>query len=246
MIRKSRLASQVRAWLIYSIAIGWLIPALTAGSLPSGDEILYRVEMENIRRHLQLSEYSGSRQYTLQNLRFGQEASVGLRMNYSHSEGERYTVLTRSGSTKLNGIIDRVLESEAGASLPAELGHHEVTSVNYRVRLLGMEVIAGRDCYVLTLAPKIKSRLLIAGKAWVDAGSYEVVRIEGQFVASLSILVGAPYIREEFVEVGGFWLPAHVQSVASSFLLGLTELNILFSNYQLARISLNTTIRASN
>ena len=67
----------------------------------------------------------------------------------------------------------------------------------------------------------------------MDAGSYAVVRIAGQFVASLSILVGAPRISEEFIEAQGFWLPGHVRSVTSSFLLGSTELDILFSNYQL-------------
>jgi hypothetical protein len=87
------------------------------------------------------------------------------------------------------------------------------------------------------LAPRSQSRLLIVGKAWVDAGCYAVVRIEGRFAASLSILVGAPHISEEFVEVHGFWLPGHVRTVASSFLLGPTELNILFSNYQLDRDS---------
>ena len=38
---------------------------------------------------------------------------------------------------------------------------------------------------------------------------------------------------EEFIEVRGFWLPAHLRSVTTSFLLGPTELNIVFSNYQL-------------
>jgi hypothetical protein len=234
MIRKSGRASRAGWWIVPWIVVIGPLPALTAGSLaPSSDEILRGIEIENIRHHLLLNGYSGSRQYTLQNLRFGKEASVALRMNYSHSGGERYTVLTRSGSDRLNSIIDRVLVSEAGASLPLELTRHEITSANYRVRLLGMEVAAGRDCYVLNLAPRTKSRFLIAGKAWVDTGTYAVVRIEGQFASSLSILVGAPYISEEFVEVGGFWLPAHVRSVTSSFLLGPTELDILFSNYLL-------------
>ena len=97
-----------------------------------------------------------------------------------------------------------------------------------------MQLTAGnaRSCYVLELTPRSKSPLLIAGKVWVDAGSYAVVRIEGRFAASLSILVGAPSISEEFVQVDGFWLPGHVRSVTSSFLLGPTELNIRFSNYQ--------------
>jgi hypothetical protein len=238
MIRESGLAPHVRSWLGCLIVTAVLSPTLKAGSLtPSSDEILFRVENENTRRHKLMKEYSGSREYTLQNLRFGKQAEVVVLMNYRQFEGERYTVLTRSGSDRLGGIIDMVLASEVGASLPSENARHEVTSVNYRVRLLGTEVAAGRICYVLDLTPRIKNRFLIVGKAWVDAGSYAVVRIEGQFAASLSILVGAPHISEEFVELQGFWLPAHVRSVASSFLLGPTELDIVFSNYQFDRDS---------
>jgi hypothetical protein len=60
------------------------------------------------------------------------------------------------------------------------------------------------------------------------------VRLDGRFAASLSILVGAPHLTEEFSYVDGFWLPAHVRSVATSFLLGPSELDILYSNYQLS------------
>jgi negative regulator of sigma E activity len=210
-----------------------LVPAFSAGPAePSGNEILARIECENNRRAALLKEYSGSRQYTLQNLRFGRQAAVGVRVSYRPVEGERYTVTTRSGSEKLNAIIDKVLASEADVSLPLEQARYQITSANYRVRLLGAEDAAGRHCYILSLAPKTKNRYLIAGKVWVDATSYAVVRIEGQFAASFSILLGAPRISEEFVEVHGFWLPGHVRSVTSSFLLGPTELEILYSNYQ--------------
>ena len=249
MSDESSLASQVRwwavAWVLAAVPaataqggkqIAGLIPTLTVVSVaPSSGEILARLESENNRRHVLLKEYSGSRQYTLQNERFGKQAAVAVLMSYRQVEGERYTVLTRSGSDRLGGIIDKVLASEAGASLPPENTRHQITSANYRVRLLGTEVAAGRSCYVLELAPRMKNRFLIVGKAWVDAGSYAVVRIEGQFAASISILVGAPRISEEFVEVQGFWLPGHVRSVTSSFLLGPTELEIRFSNYQLDR-----------
>ena len=251
MTNPSSHASRVRWWalgcLLVAIPaahaqagkqIAGLIPTLTAvPAAPSSGEILARLEGENNRRHVLLKEYSGSRQYTLENERFGKQAAVAVLMRYRQVDGERYTVLTRSGSDRLGSIIDKVLESEAGASLPPENARHEITSINYRVRLLGIELAAGRTCYVLELTPRIKNRMLIVGKAWVDAGSYAVVRIEGQFAASLSILVGAPRISEEFVEVDGFWLPGHVRSVTSSFLLGPTELDILFSNYQIDRDS---------
>jgi hypothetical protein len=222
----------------YAIAICGLIGTLAADSVvPTSDEILARVEIENSRRHTQMKEYSGSRQYTMQNLRFGKQAAVGVFMNYRQIEGEHYTVLTRSGSDKLNGIIDKVLSSEALASVPPENARHQITSANYRVRLAGTEIAGGRNCYVLELAPRMPLQSLIVGKAWVDAESYAVVRIEGQFAASTSVLMGATRISEDFIEVNGFWLPGHVRTVTSNFLLGPTELDILFSNYQFDRDS---------
>src|ERR1017187_3361593 len=219
------------------MVIGGVFGALTADSVaPTSDEILARIETEANRRHDQLKEYSGSRQYTLQNPRFGKRAAVDVLMNYRQVDGERYTVLTRSGSDSLNGVIDKVLASQAGASVPPEKALHQISSANYRVRLLGTEVAAGRSCYVLELTPRIKSKFLIVGKAWVDPDSYGVVRLEGQFAASSSILLGAPSISEEFIEVRGFWVPGHVRSITSSVLLGPTEMDILFSNYQLDQV----------
>jgi len=220
----------------YSIVVCGLMSSLPANSIaPSADEILAKVEAETNRRHLALAEYSGSRQYTVQNGRYGQQAAAAVLMTYRRIEGERFTVVTRSGSTRLNGIIDRLLSSEAGASLPPEDDRHQISAANYRVRLLGSEAAGGRNCYVLALSPRIKASYLIAGKAWVDTVNYAVVRTEGQFAASMSPLVGAPHIVEDYVEVHGFWLPGHVRSVTSSLLLGPTELDIQFSNYQLAR-----------
>ena len=200
---------------------------------PSGDEIIARVEIENARRHALLKDYSIALQYTLQNSRFGKQAAAEVLMRYRQIEGERYTVLTRSGSGSLNSVIDKVLASETGASLPPESAHHQINGANYRVRFLGTELAAGRFCYVLELTPRMKSRFLIIGKAWVDAESYGMVRLEGQFAASTSLLIGAPTLSEQFVKVQGFWLPAHVRSVSSSLLLGPSEMNIFFSNYQL-------------
>ncbi len=99
------------------VMVGGLIGTLAADSAPpSGNEILARVESESNRRHFLLKEYSGSRQYMMQNLRFGKEAAVAVLVNYRQVEGKHYTVLARSGSGKLNGIIDQVLASEAGAA----------------------------------------------------------------------------------------------------------------------------------
>jgi hypothetical protein len=50
----------------------------------------------------------------------------------------------------------------------------------------------------------------------------------------MSVLVGAPHLDEDFIELQGFWLPGHVRSITNSVLLGPTELEIVFSNYRIA------------
>jgi negative regulator of sigma E activity len=218
--------------LIVAISLS-LVPGLTADPVaPSSEEILARMEQETGRRLDLLKRYSGSRRYTLQSTRFGREAEVGIEMRYQEPDGEHYTVVKQSGSDKLIGVINTVLKSEARASTSPENAQHQVSAANYRARLLGTEFLAGRRCYVLGLTPRTKSRYLIVGKVWVDSESFGTVRIDGRFAASISILVGAPQLVEDFVEVNGFWLPGHVRSVSSSFLLGPIELDIAFSNYQ--------------
>ena len=229
MIRRLRLFA-----FGFLLVTGGLSQGPVADSVaPSGDEIIARVEVENARRYSILKDYSIALQYTLQNARFGKHAAAGVLMRYRQMEGERYTVLTRSGSGSLNSVIDKVLASETGASVPPESTHYQINGANYRVRFLGTELAAGRSCYVLELTPRVKSRFVIIGKAWVDAESYGMVRLEGKFAASTSVWIGAPTLSEQFVKVQSFWLPAHVQSVSSSLLLGPSEMNIFFSNYQL-------------
>ena len=81
-----------------SIVVCGLMSALPADSVaPSGDDILAKVEMETNRRHLELTEYSGSRQYTMQNGRFGQQAGAAVLMSYRQIEGDKFTVVTRTG-----------------------------------------------------------------------------------------------------------------------------------------------------
>jgi len=206
---------------------------------PSGDEILTRVETTNNQRELMLTGYAGSRQYKLQNLRFGKQAAVDVRMSYRQSQGAHYTVVARSGSDTLNCIIDKVIAQEKLANSPQENARHQLTPANYRVRLVGSEVINGSTCYVLELTPKVKDKLLIAGKAWIDTASYNVVRTDGRF-GSMSVLVGAPHVTEEFTEVHGFWMASHVRSISSSVLLGQNELNIYFSGYQFDQDSAST------
>src|SRR5436305_3123991 len=121
--------------------MSWL-PLVLVGSLlafaPLPDEstaesVLAKVELESGRRHTGLKEYSGSRVYTLLNQRFGKEAAATVFAKYRAAEGEHFTIVERSGSDRLNGIIDQVLSTEAAESVPPVNLGREISSANYRV-----------------------------------------------------------------------------------------------------------------
>jgi len=104
-----------------------------------------------------------------------------------------------------------VLASEALASVAPQNARHEISAANYQVRLLGTEV-AGGEAANSGATPKIKSRSLIVGKHGWTRGSYAVVRVKASSRASIRVWWAPGAFTEDFVEVLGFWLPAHVKS----------------------------------
>ena len=213
----------------------WGLIASAFGSGPvSGDEILARVA-DTATARLSIP-YSGLREYKLRNRRYDKEATVSVRMTYRPSVGKHFTVLARAGSQRLTAIVDRILDSEAEQSRPSKNTEHEIGPGNYRTRLRGTERVKGRPCYVIGLKPRHKSKYLIEGTVWVDAGSFGVVRLDGSTAASVSMWVGAPRITQEFTEISGLWLPSYVRSISSGMWLGTSELEIRYTAYQVGEI----------
>jgi hypothetical protein len=231
-------AGQLQLWrrmelMVVPLLLCWLTTASDAPAL-TGYDILTRVADGATLRHAAMPEYRGVRRYTVRNFRFRLQADATVTMSYSAASGKHFTVAARSGSEKLNGIIDRLLESEAEASRPSVSARSALSPANYHVGMAGVDEIGGRPCFVLALRPKTKSRYLIRGKAWVDLASFAVVRIEGTPAASVSWWLGEPRIIQEFAETAGFWLPVLMRSESSSFMLGSSQLEISYGEYELA------------
>ena len=212
--------------------------------VPSTDDILTRVANSSIKS--QAYTYSGLREYKLRNFRFDREAVVSVQVTYHPDAGTKYTVLERRGSPKLSEIVENVLDSEVDASRPAKSVEYEISPANYEACLRGTETIAGRICYVIDLVPRHKSKYLIKGTAWVDRGSYRLVRLEGHPSASVSMLIGAPRIRMEFGEINGLWLPTHTGAISNGLLLGKSELEIRYTDYLIRDLELPVASRSTD
>jgi hypothetical protein len=176
--------------------------------------------------------YSGLRHYTLDNPRFGKHASVTVRLTSRLGEAKQFTIVNRSGSERLIGIIEHLLKAEADSSRPGKTGDHEISPSNYTARLRGFDTISGHSCLVLDLTPKARSKYLLKGTAWVDKATNALVRLDGTTADSISFWVGSPRVVEDFAPVDGIWLLAHTKSTSSSMLLGESSLEIRYTDYQ--------------
>lgn len=222
--------------------VPWCLLPATRGADPSSDFILARVGDSSVKQRT--VAYSAVREYRLRNFRFDKEAMVTVQVSYRSDEGTKYTVLERSGSTKLTEVVEKLLDSEADVTRPSKLGEYEISPANYQACLRGTEMTGGRTCYVIDLVPKHKSKYLIRGKAWVDRNNYGVVRLEGATAASVSMWVGSPRIQLEFSEFDGVWLPSHTEAVSSGLFLGTSQLEIRYLDYLVTDLNHPVSSRA--
>ena len=195
----------------------------------STDEILARVADGTSKQRA--TPYSGLREYQLRNFRFDKQATITAQISYRPDAGMNYTILERTGSTKLLEILERVLESEADATRPNKIAEYEIGPENYESYLRGVEVMRGRNCFVIDLVPRHKNKYLIKGTAWIDESNYGVVRLRGVTAASVSMWIGRPHLELEFDEINGVWLPIDTGAVSSGLLLGTSELKIRYIDY---------------
>ena len=88
------------------------------------------------------------------------------------------------------------------------------------------------------------------GTARVDKASNALVRLDGTTAASVSVWVGTPHIIGDFAPLTGIWLPVHTMSKSTSLLLGESDLEIRYLDYEVksetltdgGRRALNSTI----
>ena len=111
---------------------------------------------------------------------------------------------------RINGIVfgDRrvprlpLLEPERVASPPLAI---ELTDV-YRYALEGQEVIDGASCYVVSFEPIDRRRPLFAGRAWVAADGFGLVKVSAVQTGLRGAIVTSQQTDEFRRDAGGLWL----------------------------------------
>jgi hypothetical protein len=216
---------------------------LFAVALNSPD-LIRGIDQAQTSREEKLTAYSVTETYKLHNARFTETAEMVVNVAYKRGAGKTYQVVSRTGPSFLQtGVLDKMLKEEAELSRGKTRESALVTSANYQMKPLGQQVLEGRTCEMIDLTPRKKSAHLLLGKAWVDARTHNLIRIEGKPTASPSFWAGSPKVIRDYAEIEGFSFAIRTHATSQSFLLGKSELSIEYNNYHVDHPETTNTIQ---
>ena len=206
--------------------------------MPSVDEIVEKVMAANAKRSTELRGFQSKRKYDLQyrGLLGGRQANMEVLATYSAPDERTFTVISQSGSKLLlNRVLLKLLDSEKEAFQHRK--QVELTPENYKFELVGTDRTAdGNACFVLAVKPRKQNKFLYAGKIWVDAHDFAVVRMQGEPAKSPSFWIRDTRIDCTWEKVGNFWFIAHNLSVSHIRMGGVATLNIDYDDYQITGV----------
>jgi hypothetical protein len=136
-------------------------------------------------------------------------------------------------------VIDRVfqklLQSEKEALTEENQARVALNKDNYHFALAGYESLPTGPCYILSVEPLTKNKLLYRGRIWVDTQDFAVVRIEAAPARNPSFWTKETRIEQTYAKVGEFWLPLSNRSSSSIRLGGHAYFTIDYQNYQVTK-----------
>ena len=195
--------------------------------------ITARMAQADEQRHASLPDFVATRKYVLRNSRMKRDAEMVVRVTYNNRQGKTFQVLEASGVEGISKtVFKHLIDAEKEASKTDNRARGSIKPQNYNFELLGTDIQDGRRCYVLGIHPKMKTKYVFIGKAWVDAEDFAVAKLEGHPAANISFWVGKPLITQTWRKTGAFWMPAHNSSRSDSRILGSSELTVQNSGYQ--------------
>lgn len=202
----------------------------------SKDTVISKTEAVIRARFANIQEYTVTEHYAVyRNGSTTPSAEKTVLAIYERSKGIKYTTISQSGSSIFQRrVIEPSLGSEKQIYDPTTRGQFILTTDNYEIGVEPAGLSIGiQDCVVLDVNARRSSVYLINGKAWVDAKTYLLVRIQGTQSESSSVWAGTPLITRDFTNVNGFAMVTHEKIEAHNFLLGQTVEEIEYKDYRI-------------
>ncbi len=190
-----------------------------AGSTPSVQELVSRMEAARIQSK-DTVPFQLTREYRMYHNDESQSASeVKAEISVVPPHEHDYKIIESKGNDRGEKVVRKILDHEAESDKmnppPSAL-----VSQNYDFSLIGEDHFQGARCFVLELKPKRKDPGLVNGRAWIDAQTYLVRKVEGEMSKSPSWWVKDVKLTVLFGEIGGIWTQLSSDATANVRLLG--------------------------
>ena len=223
--------------ILLSTAVGMQAQAATPVIAPelSTSEIVARMTDMNERRAAALKHFTSHRTYELDYTGFPSRKHARMEVEVAFDAPKKeLKIVSEDGSEMLrNHVLHKLVESEMETNDRGTKASTALTEANYEFTLAGRELKDGRDCYVLDVTPKVKSKFVYEGKVWVDAAEFAVVHIQAHPAKNPSFWVKRADIEHQYQKVGSFWLPVSNRSTSSTRMGGHAVLAIDYGSYNL-------------
>jgi len=199
----------------------------------------------NAARFQALQSYRGRRTYQVEYAGFHTafHAEMTVDVFYTAPDSKEFTIVSESGPKwMVSRVLKRLTETERDAQKGPNRSGVELNTQNYDFTSLEYQASSDGCSYILTVQPKVPSKLLYRGKVWVHERDFAVCRIEAQPSKNPSLWITRTDIRQNYQKIGELWLPLDNQSISTLRLGGRAILTIKYQNYDAAAEPLATGV----
>jgi outer membrane lipoprotein-sorting protein len=228
--------------LVSSASLLRVQAASDAVVIPSGSEVVAHLMERDAVRQAAISGYTATRRYTLDNK--SRHASMVVHMTVDLDGYKRFAIVDESGSSTVRKhVFHKILEEESAASNPKLRAQSQISPENYSLQSAGVEMVNHRRAYVIDLKPRKESKYLIAGRIWVDAEDYAVMRVEGKPAKNPSFWTKSVHFVHEYEKNGSFWFPISNRSETDARIFGRADLTIEYFDYAVSSRTLSAALK---
>jgi hypothetical protein len=144
---------------------------------------------------------------------------------YAPDAGFRYTVTAEGGHAYIrNKVLRGVLDGEREIITRGEASRSSLAEENYTFQANGIE-----DGLVnVSLLPRRKERVLVAGQMFLQPEDGRLVRLQGQLAKSPSFWIRTVAIVRTYDRIAGSVVPVALESHAQMRMLGYATLNMTY------------------
>lgn len=202
----------------------------------SAEEVVANLVRRNLERAQALGGYHATRTYRLDYRGFpgSRSAEMVVDVTYQRPGTKDFTVRSERGSKLIiERVFKRLLQSEKEALTEENQSRVALNNENYSFTLVGNESTPSGACYVFSVEPRTKNKLLYRGRIWVDARDFAVTRIEGEPAKNPSFWTKETKVEQVYTKVGEFWLPISNRSTSAIRLGGHAYFTIDYGTYQI-------------